>query len=213
MLDTLRNEFLMPPAAYRGAPFWSWNDQLDAEELARQVRDMKAHGMGGFFMHSRDGLETTYMGPEWLECIRQTVKVAQAEGMGAWLYDEDRWPSGAAGGLVPARGGDAFRAKVVTIEECSELLHDKTDALAVFAARLQDGQLTSLHRLSNELILDPGEICLILRREVSGPSEWFNDDASADNLNPDAVAAFIDITYEAYRRQMGQAFGGAIGRF
>ena len=210
MLDTLRNEFLMLPAAYRGAPFWSWNDQLDAEELARQVRDMKAHGMGGFFMHSRDGLETTYMGPEWLECIRQTVKVAKAEGMGAWLYDEDRWPSGAAGGLVPARGGDAFRAKVVTVEECAEPPRDTTDVLAMFAATLQDGHLASLRRLSNEPALESGEACLILRREVSGPSEWFNDDASADNLNPEAVAAFIDITYEAYRQQVGQDFGGAV---
>jgi len=218
MSDQLRNEFLMPPAVYRGAPFWSWNDQLDSEELARQVRDMQAHGMGGFFMHSREGLETAYMGPEWLECIRETVKVAKAEGMGAWLYDEDRWPSGAAGGLVPARGGDAFRAKVVTLEEYAGPTQDTTDALAIFAATLQAGRIVSLRRISNQpaeglanhQTLSSGETWLVLRREISGASEWFNDDAYADNLNPDAVAAFIDITYEAYRRQVGQEFGGTV---
>jgi len=89
-MDELRREFAAPPLSFRGAPFWSWNDKLDVAELARQARDMKAHGMGGFFMHSRDGLETVYMGPEWLKCIRETVRVAKEEGMGAWLYDEDR---------------------------------------------------------------------------------------------------------------------------
>jgi hypothetical protein len=113
-MDNLAREFQQPPLAFRGAPFWSWNDRLQPEELARQARDMQAHGMGGFFMHSRDGLETVYMGPEWLECICEAVRVAKETGMGAWHYDEDRWPSGAARGLVPARGGDAFRAKVVS---------------------------------------------------------------------------------------------------
>jgi len=209
-MDELRREFAAPPLSFRGAPFWSWNDKLDVAELARQARDMKAHGMGGFFMHSRDGLETVYMGPEWLQCIRETVRVAQEEGMGAWLYDEDRWPSGVAGGLVPARGGDSFRAKVITVEE-SRTLKDTADVLAVFAARLREGTILSARRVGPENPpLAKGERLLIFRREVAGPSEWFNDDAYADNLNPDAVAAFIDITYEAYRREVGAEFGKAV---
>jgi hypothetical protein len=97
-MDSLRKEFTSPSTSFRGAPFWSWNDHLRVEELVRQVIDMKAHGMGGFFMHSREGLETPYMGADWLECIRETVKTAAETGMNAWLYDEDRWPSGYAGG-------------------------------------------------------------------------------------------------------------------
>jgi len=210
-MDELFREFLNPPLSFRGAPFWSWNDRLDVAELARQARDMKAHGMGGFFMHSREGLETVYMGPEWLECVRETVRVAQEEGMGAWLYDEDRWPSGAAGGLVPARGGDSFRAKVVTVEE-AYTIRDTADILAVFAVTLdKEGWITSARRVSPERpSLSRKERLLIFRREVAGPSEWFNDDAYADNLNPDAVAAFLDITYEAYRREVGAEFGKAV---
>lgn len=55
--------------------------------------------MGGFFIHSRDGLETVYMGQEWMELVRSTVETAEALDMQAWLYDEDRWPSGFAGDL------------------------------------------------------------------------------------------------------------------
>ncbi|MBI5304720.1 MAG: hypothetical protein HY868_21480 [Chloroflexi bacterium] len=209
-MKNLLQDFQQPPLAFRGAPFWSWNDRLQVDELTRQVRDMKAHGMGGFFMHSRDGLETVYMSPEWMECIRETVRAAKAEGMHAWLYDEDRWPSGAAGGLLPARGGDAFRAKVLTVEECATPTQDTSDVLAIFAVALRDGSLVSLRRLREPASMRPGESCLIFRREVSGPSEWFNDDAYADNLNPDAVAAFIDVTYEAYRQEIGDEFGGAV---
>ncbi|MFO7916997.1 MAG: glycosyl hydrolase [Anaerolineae bacterium] len=212
MEDELRQGFLEPPLDLRGAPFWSWNDKLEVEELARQVRDMKAHGMGGFFMHSREGLETVYMGSHWMKCIRETVQLAAEQDMGAWLYDEDRWPSGAAGGLVPARGGDAFRAKVLTVEESGEWPDEREEVLATFKAVMEGDALTSLERLDpdapTELAVD--ETYLIFRREVSGPSEWFNDDAYTDNLNPDAVAAFLDITYEAYREEVGDQFGEAI---
>lgn len=208
----LYQEFVDPPLKYRGAPFWSWNDKLEPKELARQVRDMKAHGMGGFFMHSRDGLETVYMGDEWMECIRETVRVAKEEGMGAWLYDEDRWPSGAAGGLVPARGGDAYRAKVVTLEATRDYPAELDDVLVTFKARLEDDRIVQAERLSKRMqdSLKEGECYLVFRREISGPSEWFNDDAYADNLNPDAVAAFLDITYEAYQEEIGDEFGRTV---
>lgn len=212
MEDELRQEFLDPPLNLRGAPFWSWNDKLEVGELARQARDMKAHGMGGFFMHSRDGLETVYMGPHWMECISETVQTAKEEGMGAWLYDEDRWPSGAAGGLVPARGGDAYRAKMLTVEESCAWPEDPGDILVAFKAVVQGDALVTMERLDLDMPPDltSNETYLIFRREISGPSEWFNNDAYADNLNPDAVAAFLDITYEAYREKVGDEFGEAI---
>ncbi|HMN60887.1 MAG TPA: glycosyl hydrolase, partial [Anaerolinea sp.] len=207
----LRTDFTSPSTAFRGAPFWSWNDRLQIEELTRQVRDMRAHGMGGFFMHSREGLETPYMGDKWLECIRETVRVAGETGMHAWLYDEDRWPSGFAGGLVPARGGDAFRAKGLVMEQLAQIPSEGEPPLALFAARLEGETLLDLRRLSADgESLAPGETCLAFRRKVAAASEWFNDDAYADNLNPESVAAFIDITYETYRQNVGEEFGKAI---
>ncbi|MGA9350577.1 MAG: glycoside hydrolase, partial [Anaerolineae bacterium] len=95
--------FKNPPKTFRAAPFWSWNDDLDPEELVRQVGLMDEAGWGGFFMHSRVGLVTPYLSEQWMECVRATVAEAKRRGMGAYLYDEDKWPSGFAGGLVPAQ--------------------------------------------------------------------------------------------------------------
>ena len=51
-------------------------------------------------MHPRTGLATEYLGQEFFDHIRTTVEDAAERGMHAWLYDEDRWPSGFAGGLA-----------------------------------------------------------------------------------------------------------------
>ncbi|NQT91763.1 MAG: hypothetical protein HQ559_03305, partial [Lentisphaerae bacterium] len=94
------DHFASPGAEFRGKPFWAWNGKMDPSELRRQVRVMQRMGLGGFFMHSRVGLATPYLSDEWFECVRACVDEAKGLGMEAWLYDEDRWPSGAAGGLV-----------------------------------------------------------------------------------------------------------------
>ena len=55
---SLTADFSQPSALYRGKPFWAWNGKLDPQELRRQIRIMHRMGLGGFFMHSRIGLQT-----------------------------------------------------------------------------------------------------------------------------------------------------------
>ena len=82
-------------------PFWSWNDKLDEAELRRQIREMAEKGWGSYFMHSRVGLVTGYLSDEWMALINACADEAAKTGTYAWLYDEDKWPSGFAGGEVP----------------------------------------------------------------------------------------------------------------
>ncbi|MEC0267169.1 glycosyl hydrolase [Paenibacillus anseongense] len=215
-LKRLRNQFENPSNIYRSLPFWAWNDDLEEEELNRQVKQMKEQGMGGFFIHSRDGLETVYMGQEWMDLVRSTVETAKAENMQAWLYDEDRWPSGFAGGLVQARGGDAFRAKGLTLEvipaDSLQSVIDDTDTVALFRAVINERDLIRCERLqagaSRELRSD--EVLLLFRVEISERSAWFNNEAPPDQLNPESVEAFIDLTYEAYKKVVGEHFGQTV---
>ena len=48
-------------------PFWSWNDELEEDKLVAQIRKMKEHGYGGFFMHARSGLKTEYLSDKWFD--------------------------------------------------------------------------------------------------------------------------------------------------
>ena len=70
--------FKNPTSEYRGAPFWSWNCELDSEELLRQIEILKQMGFGGYHMHVRTGMATEYLSDDFLNyiniCIRKRQK-------------------------------------------------------------------------------------------------------------------------------------------
>ena len=61
---------------------------------------MKKMGFGGYNMHPRVGLETPYLSEEFMDIVRFCTEKGKENGMFSWLYDEDKWPSGYAGGFV-----------------------------------------------------------------------------------------------------------------
>lgn len=177
-----------PPALYRPAPFWSWNDQLDKDELKRQIEEMAAKGWGSYFMHSRVGLVTGYLSQEWMEMIRSCAREAEKTGTFAWLYDEDKWPSGFAGGEVPEMSED-FRSRALVLLTKNEITPEDT-------------VITALSRDDTEYF--------ICKRISPLGSLWFNGASYVDLMNPEAVKAFINCTHERYREACGEYFGNAI---
>ena len=61
-IKKLKENFCRDLTEYQSIPFWSWNNELDEQELVRQIEDMKSAGLGGFIMHARTGLKTEYLG-------------------------------------------------------------------------------------------------------------------------------------------------------
>ena len=91
---------------FRPLSFWSFNGDMKEEEIRVQIRQFKEQGYGGFYMHARAGMTIEYLGEEWIYACRGAIEEAKKQEMQAWLYDENGWPSGFAGGLVPALGDD-----------------------------------------------------------------------------------------------------------
>lgn len=98
------NALKNPPKKYRPAPFWSWNEKLETRETKRQIELMDNAGIGGFFMHARGGLQTEYMSKEWFDNIKASIDKSKENGMYAWGYDENGWPSGFGSGAVNGLG-------------------------------------------------------------------------------------------------------------
>ncbi|MBO5991091.1 MAG: hypothetical protein J6R00_05520, partial [Lentisphaeria bacterium] len=194
-----------------GAPFWAWNGKLDKDELIRQIHVMKDMGLGGFFMHSRVGLNTPYLSEEWFDCVKACISEAEKLGMNAWLYDEDRWPSGAAGGLVTKDHRYRMRA-LVMLGEGEELSGLEPLELGKFAIRFAPGSrhYLSYRKLSGNESAGEGEKEFRFIRFVSGDNSWYNGESYLDTLNPEAVDKFIEVTHEAYRREIADKFGKAV---
>ncbi|NLD73064.1 MAG: hypothetical protein GX649_10160 [Chloroflexi bacterium] len=103
-LEALRSAFADPPREYGMLPFWFWNDDLQEEELLRQIREFHAQGLGGFIPHARIGLSPRvgYLTEEYFRLLRLCVEEAARLGMKVVLYDEGSYPSGSAEGRVVA---------------------------------------------------------------------------------------------------------------
>lgn len=182
---------------FRGVPFWAWNDRLDPQEIRRQVRAMQEAGLGGAFMHARIGLETPYMGEEWMAAIRACVEESDTIGLHAWLYDEDCWPSGTGGGAVPALGEAYLQKKLIRdrFVEGGEVPSDERE-IARFAL-MEDAGFTRYERFEGDAPRGAREVHRF-RYEVS---EY------VDLLSAQVTRAFIEHQYEPYAAALSDRFG------
>ncbi len=216
-------EFKNPPREYRGMPFWSWNCKLEMEELERQIEELKEMGFGGFFMHVRTGMDTPYLSDEYMEMVRGCVEKAKAEGMRACLYDEDRWSSGAAGGLVTKE--KKYRQKYLLFTPWAygekggvetpggflsqPLRNGKGRLLARYTVMLDEEGYLGKYRILAEGE-EGGENTWYAYLETAGANPWYNGQAYSDTLNKEAVERFLQVTHEKYKEWVGSDFGEAI---
>ncbi len=203
-MNQLQKTFKNPGKDWRGAPFWSWNDKLEEDELRRQIREMKKAGLGGFFMHSRVGLITEYLSKEWMKMIKACIDEAKKIGMNAWLYDEDRWSSGTAGGMVTSKG-KKYRNKGLLFRKVSskEIRSIKEKILGVFI-----NDKNTFRKIKN--IPDAEKKLLIVTSGYAPDYQWYNGASYVDTMSKEAVDEFIKITHEAYLREAGKEFGKTI---
>lgn len=212
--------FKKPTSEYRGTPFWALNNFLTKEELCRQIDVFKEMGLGGFHMHVRTGLKNKYLSDEYMELIKACVNKAKKEEMLAWLYDEDRWPSGAAGGLVTKDKQYRARNLMFTARKEAEVYTD-TDSRAE-GNRSGEGELLACY----DVILDKNGYLESYKRidenddatgtkwyaflEVHQPSSWYNDQTYLDTLSKEAVEKFVEVTHEKYKDTIGEHFDGVV---
>ena len=106
--------FADPPREFGIMPFWFLNDDLDENEIIRQIREMHAKGFGGFIPHARVGLSRRvgYLTDEWFHLMRVATEEAARLDMKVVLYDEGSYPSGSAAGRVVAENPE-FAARCI----------------------------------------------------------------------------------------------------
>jgi len=194
--------FSSPSPAYGPAPLLVFNDEHEGEagegRISRVLEDHKRIGYGGVFLHPRPGLMTEYLSPRWFALIRHAVRECRRLGLVPYLYDENSYPSGFAGGHVPARVPEARSRYVAAVfGEGPEGVPD--DRLSL---HLWDGALPGPAVEVAEIGPSQGWVAFVLRSMQ--PLAWHGDTAYPSLLDPRTTEAFIETTYEAYRRELGE---------
>ncbi len=211
-----------PDPRYRPLPFWSWNDQLEDGMMTWQIQEMAKSGAGGYFMHARSGIEIEYLGEEWFARIATGIREGVKNGMLPWAYDEEGWPSGFAGGKVPALGEEYYaRGLAMTTLKGEKIASftggdisypdgttrtvqlDRTAPDAILGIYQIDAQ-RQIHRMQVEQIDPQQEYAIVF--QTSCPYY-------IDIINAKVVKAFLDSTHEAYYQRFKDQFGTGLGGF
>ena len=216
--------FKNPTSEYRGTPFWAWNCKLEPELLKKEIEYMKEMGFGGFHMHPRVGLATEYLSEEYMDCIKACVEKAKDEKMLAWLYDEDKWPSGYAGGIVTKDVENRAKYLLFTKVPFDDGSLSVEEDIAIATKYLpnikyyfeacydvnvdEDGHLVSYKRI--DLAQKAEYTKWFAYISYADDSTWYNGQSYVDTLSKDAIKNFINITHEKYKENIGKDFGSIV---
>ncbi len=216
--------FKKPTSEYRGCPLWAWNTKLDKGQLRRQIDAFKEMGLGGFHMHVRVGLDTEYMGDEFMDLVKFCVDYAEEKGLLACLYDDDRWPSGVVGGNLIAKYPE-HKVKHILFTPNPYGTVGPVGGCAPSSAepcRSENGHLLARYSITLDRQGNLAEGRMLSDSEPSNgntwyayvetnpPSPWFNGQTYVDTLSPDAISRFIEMSYERYKEKVGDRFGSTV---
>ncbi len=203
-----RRLFQHPPVEYSTGPLWVWNDRLTEEQVRGSLRDLAEQHVYQVWVHPRPGLMTPYLSPDWFRMWKVSLEEAGRLGMKVWIYDENSYPSGFAGGLVPeampeARGRGLEFREVQTAPEWSAAL------IGVYQ-RHATGDFTNVTARARAGQLAPRGPYWVAAERRSEDSPWNGNRCYVNLLSPGVTEKFLEVTLEPYRRELGREFGKKI---
>lgn len=175
-------------------PFWFWNGDQKEDEIIRQIRLFHNSGCKGMAIHARHGNRTPYLSDRWFSLIRTACEECACLGLKIWIYDEDGYPSGNAGGRVQKENHDFIQKSLHFGYGSSDPAHP---AFAAFNPETWEAV--------DETNLPKGTELLLFRHI------FFK--YHVDAFNPDAGKCFVRLTHEKYAEHLSDFFGNVIQAF
>lgn len=207
----LKKLFADPPSEYRSAPLWDWNEQISEEGIDFQMKKFKKAGIGGVFVHPRPGLLTEYLSEDWFHLFDYTVQKGKELDMKVWIYDENSYPSGFAGGHVPAEMPDSYKHGAGLSMEIQETLNVQlSDTIGVILKKTDAG-FADITATATQEFGQKGTY-YIFRKTYPGKSAWYGGFSYVDLLYPGVTQKFMDVTmtkgYEKNVADFGKTLPG-----
>lgn len=214
--EILRNGFPDPPFSFHTRPLWFWNGPLTPEETRTIMeRGRDEDGYAGFSILPAPGMTPAFMTPEFLSQYRAALDIAAELGLKMCLYDEFWFPSGSAGGLLPALHPEALSRRLdlsETVFQGPGLVHLPLPPGAFMGAVAMEQ--TSLERLDLSAFAQEDHL-----HWTAPAGHWRimlfgcvidEKQELVDYLDPARVALFVELTYGAYFAAFPEHFGTTI---
>jgi hypothetical protein len=201
---SVKAKFINPPREYSTGPLWVWNDMMTDEEVVSTLRDLAWQGIRQAFVHPRPGLMTPYLSEEWFRLWKVALKEAEKLDMNLWIYDENSYPSGFAGGFVPDAMPES-RGQGLATRQQKEAPQLTDEIVAVYLSKDSGYEnVTEKIRAGEKTGEDK---YLVVSKRLADKRPWYGGKYYVDLLRPGVTEKFLEVTLEAYRREIGEEFG------
>lgn len=200
--------FKMPAAEYTTAPFFVWDAEITKDEVEKDLNSFKNAGSSQVFVHPRPGLVTEYLSDEWFDLFKYTVDKGKELGMKVWIYDENSYPSGFAGGHVPDEMPESYNQGQGLKMTRTEVLPD-TAAKYLICLKEENGNFTDVTGTLDQEIGKTGKY-LLFSKTFNGKSPWYGGFSYVDLLHPGVTQKFIELTMKGYEKYLLQDFGTTV---
>ncbi|MFZ2639951.1 MAG: glycosyl hydrolase [Verrucomicrobiia bacterium] len=199
-----RTLFAKPTREYADAPLWVWNDMMTERQVVETMRDLAGQQVKQVFLHPRPGLMTPYLSPEWFRLWKVALREAERLDMNVWIYDENSYPSGFAGGWVPELMPES-RGRGLHLRELKKPPQWTDDLIAVFQLAGDKAENVTAKVRAGAALPAGRYVTAAIKRSDARP--WHGGRTYVDLLYPGVTEKFLNVTLEAYRREIGSQFG------
>lgn len=207
--ERLKSDIKNPPSAFRSAPLWVWNTKVTHADIDRMLGELKDQGFGGAFVHPRPGLITEYLSNEWFDLYKYSLEVGKKLGLDIWIYDENSYPSGFAGGLVPAQMPESYNhGQGLTFKKEEIIPENNYDYY--FILKKEDKSFKDITNNLEKYKGIKGEYYLY-SKVYNGKSSWYGGHTYVDLLYPGVTEKFMEVTMtNGYEKYVGDKLGTEI---
>lgn len=211
--EDITARFKAPGKDFGTAPLWVWNSKVNRRDIDSMLHDFRKNDFGGVIIHPRPGLITEYLSDEWYSLFRYAMEQGKKLGLNTWIYDENSYPTGFAGGLLADEMPEAYnQGQMLYMEETSRL----PDTLSAYFLILREvnGSYKNITTSAADEKGKTGAYRLFRktnyqrsnRGTVAGPIGVSYVDLMAKGV----TEKFIDVTYKGYEKIAGNEFGKTI---
>ena len=196
--------FKNPPREYSTGPLWVWNDLLTEQQIRDTLRDLAGQKVKQVWVHPRPGLMTPYLSADWFRLWKVALKEAERLDMNVWIYDENSYPSGFAGGWVPELMPES-RGRGLAFREAKAAPKWSDDIVGVYRLESSTSENVTAKVKAGETL--PAGRYLVAAEVRAKNTPWNGNRCYVNLLSPGVTEKFIEVTMGAYQREIGDQFG------